>query len=118
MFSRFAILIPAVMTPAIIILFIAERRAKQAGILSFAASPEERRRYDKGETSIPLPPLLSRVKRFCLQIDLPGLVLVAASFALLLLPLTLAKTADDGYANGSLFLVLDCCEVKLTEIPL
>ena len=42
------------------------------------------------------------VRRFAEQLDLVGLILLASSISLILLPLTLSKTVEGGLKNGML----------------
>lgn len=88
------------MTPAIIVLFAADRRAKKNGELAFGASLSERRRVEKADGPIePRKPLWLQVKEVAIKMDLFGLVLIGFIFGLILFPISLAKTVRGGWAN-------------------
>ena len=82
----FAILIPASLSPLIITLYWAERKAKKLG-----RAPDTTE--FTGET------WTRRIWHFVEQLDLIGLVLLGTSVALILLPLTLSQTAKSGWKN-------------------
>ncbi|KAG8707245.1 hypothetical protein FRC08_000619, partial [Ceratobasidium sp. 394] len=105
--TRFAIIVPAIMTPAIVTLFAADRRAKKAGELSFGASLNERRRVEgvKG-VAAPRQPLWVQAKDIALKMDLFGLVLIGFIFGLILFPISLAKTVNRGWANPSIIAMI------------
>ena len=81
----FAIIVCAFLAPLILTLLWAERKAKIFGL-----TPEART-YDGN--------LLRKGWMFFQQLDLFGLVLMGASVALILLPLTLAINAKGGWHN-------------------
>ena len=90
----FAILVPAALSPLIVTLAWAERKAKKLGLVPAPApAPEVERTIN------------ARVVRpawtFAQQLDLVGLLLIGASTALILLPLTLAEGAKGGWHNGT-----------------
>lgn len=97
-YGMFAIIMPAVMAPAIFILFLADRRAKQMGTLSFAApTAAERRRASGAEAE--RETYVQQVKEFMKKMDFGGLVLIGTAFALLLLPPTLARSAKKTWSH-------------------
>ncbi|ELU43845.1 hypothetical protein AG1IA_02107 [Rhizoctonia solani AG-1 IA] len=103
---RFAIIVPAVMVPAIITLFTADRRAKKNGELAFGASPNERRRIEKtDEAAVPRQPLWLQFKDVAIKMDLFGLVLIGFIFGLILFPISLAKTVRGGWSNLGVVLI-------------
>ena len=81
----FAILVPASLAPLIVTLFWAEQKAKRLGLVP--APP-------KSEHSIG-----ARLWSFAEQLDIIGLLLIGASIALILLPLTLAPRAKGQWHN-------------------
>lgn len=98
--DRFAIIVPAVMTPAIITLFAADRRAKKNGELAFGASLNERRRLEKANGPVEArKPFLVQAKEIAIKMDLIGLVLIGFTFGLILFPISLAKTVRGGWSN-------------------
>lgn len=89
----FAILVPASLLPLIVTLLWAERKAKKLGIIMAS------RKGDALENVQKLT-LFQRTLRVASKIDVPGLVLIGTSVALILLPLTLSKSAKGGWNNG------------------
>lgn len=85
----FAIIVCASLAPLILTLVWAERKAKILGL-----APEVTPSDDS---------LLSKGWMFCQQLDLFGLVLTDVSVALILLPLTLAITANGGWNNREFY---------------
>ncbi|KAI5118116.1 hypothetical protein M0805_003470 [Coniferiporia weirii] len=106
-YGMFAILVPATLLPLIITLFWAERKAKRLNIIddSYAnagASPDA----PGSPTRDIVPTLKRRLSRAAAQLDLLGLILLGAAVALVLLPLTLAKSAKNGWKNPSMIAML------------
>ena len=89
----FAILVPVSLSPLIVTLFWAERKAKKLGLVQDVRAPTR----SSTSTSI-----VKRVWKFIDQLDLIGLVILGAAVALILLPLTLTQTAKGGWHNGEL----------------
>ena len=90
--AMFAILVPASLTPLILTLFWAERKAKQLGLVAPTSvgddiAPRGKNRY------------LRRAWLFAEQLDLAGLVLLATAIAFILLPMTLAQRAKGNYSS-------------------
>lgn len=81
--GMFAILVPATILPLIITLLWAERKAKRLGLVPV---PEQ--------TSF-----VTKVKRFISELDVFGLLLLGTAVALILLPITLSRTAKGGWNN-------------------
>ncbi|KAL5633959.1 hypothetical protein ACGC1H_005971 [Rhizoctonia solani] len=103
----FAIIVPAVMTPAIITLFAADRQAKKNGELAFGASLSERRRIEKADAAaVPRQPLWLQFKDVAIKMDLFGLVLIGFIFGLILFPISLAKTVRGGWSNPSIIAMM------------
>lgn len=101
----FAILVPAALAPTILILYIAQNRAAKLHVLTIAAPPAAQRRAKAGIDE-PTPSYRQQVWAFCVQIDFVGLWLLAAAFALILLPFTLYKKQDDGWASPPMIVML------------
>ncbi len=89
-YGMFAILVPAALSPLIVTLFWAEQRAKKLGLLT---APPVRPDLE------PKIPFARRAWTWSQQLDLVGLILIGTSVALILLPLTLAKSAKGGWEN-------------------
>lgn len=91
-YGMFAILIPVSLSPLIITLIWAERRSKALGLV------DTKTKDDK-----------SVVQRFldsASQLDIPGLILIGTSVALILLPLTLANNAKGHWNNASMIAMI------------
>ncbi|GAA5990182.1 hypothetical protein JCM11641_004247 [Rhodosporidiobolus odoratus] len=99
-YVMYAIIMPFVMGPAIILLFWLEHRAEKEG-LAAAAKPNA---HDDGKITA-ASPLLSRDRRVLLawlELDGFGLILLGCGWSLLLLPFSLSSGAKGGYNNPSL----------------
>ncbi|CAE7200818.1 unnamed protein product [Rhizoctonia solani] len=106
-YGMFAIIVPAIMAPAIVTLFAADRRAKKHGELAFGASLSERRRIEKADEEVaPRQPLWVQFKDVAIKMDLFGLVLIGFIFGLILFPISLAKTVRGGWSNPSIIAMI------------
>lgn len=81
--GMFAIMVPATLSPLILVLLWAERKAKKLGLV-----PVKKQMSFK-----------ARVWDFIEQLNVVGLVLFGTAVALILLPLTLSQTANNGWKN-------------------
>ncbi|KAH9926641.1 uncharacterized protein BXZ73DRAFT_102896 [Epithele typhae] len=98
-FGMFAILVPVTLTPALLLLFWGERKAKTLGALSVTASGQKQPGVIQANSG------QSLARKFIASwntIDALGLLLIGFSFAMLLLPFTLSTIAKDGFRNPSL----------------
>ncbi|CAE7188261.1 unnamed protein product [Rhizoctonia solani] len=96
-YGMFAIIIPAIMAPAIATLFAAERRAKKKGEL---VSGRPKNEVKPSRSAVRL------LKEFTIQMDIVGLTLVGLIFGLILFPISLAKTVHGGWSNASMIAML------------
>ncbi|KAK0242891.1 drug:h+ antiporter [Armillaria nabsnona] len=98
-YGMFAILVPASLSPLIITLVWAERKAKRLGLV-----PEKPKASNSDKS------LVQQILEVISQLDVVGLVLIGTSVALILLPLTLAENASGGWNNPSMIamLVIGC----------
>lgn len=87
---------PAVMAPALMVLFWADIKAKKLGVLSIAASSYDGRVKNKEERLT----WWQLTRNWWIQIDAFGLILLGVGWALVLLPFTLYKSAKGGWENG------------------
>ncbi|KAG6816467.1 hypothetical protein H0H87_005827 [Tephrocybe sp. NHM501043] len=87
-YGMFAILIPVTLLPLIVTLLWAENKARKLGL-----APKS---TNSGKT------LVQKIFHSANQLDIPGLLLIGASVALILLPLTLSSTAKGGWHNASM----------------
>lgn len=88
----FAVLIPAALMPLILTLFWGERQAKKLGLVHVPHPSQDlvspvKERY------------LQRAWLFAEQLDLIGLILLAAAVALILLPMTLAQREGNSWSS-------------------
>ena len=83
-YGMFAILVPAALLPLIATLLWAQRKARKEGLIV---------KTERQGT------ILQNALDVAVKLDLLGLALLGTSVALILLPLTLAKTADNGWKN-------------------
>lgn len=90
-YGMFAILVPVCLSPIVIALLWAQRKA---------------RRMHKLNTGSALKLQRTSVIRSITELDLVGLILVALSLALILLPLTLAAAAKNGWRNASMIAMI------------
>lgn len=93
------IIMPAVMAPALMVLFWADIKAKKLGVLSIAASSYDGRVKGKGERLS----WWQLTRNWWIQIDAVGLILLGVGWALVLLPFTLYKRAEGGWGSGRQF---------------
>ncbi|WVQ81108.1 hypothetical protein IAT38_003230 [Cryptococcus sp. DSM 104549] len=100
-FGMFIIMVPVCIMPVILVLFWAGWRAKKLGALSLASSSYARR-HALGQTDEPKRTFTQNVVRYWRLMDAFGLLLLAFSWALVLIPFTIYKTADKGWKNPSI----------------
>lgn len=120
-YGMFAIIMPAVLTPAIAVLIYLDRQAKKHGIVNMASSNAARRAaaeaaesegYEAPRGIITAPvvkdneTLKEKVIRNLEEIDALGLLLLGFGWALLLLPFSLKTYAVDGWKNPSMIAMM------------
>ncbi|KAJ3858900.1 drug:h+ antiporter [Lentinula novae-zelandiae] len=95
-YGMFVILVPLCLSPLIITLLWAERKAKVLGLAPV--------------TELSSESLLGRARILAEELDLFGLVLITACIASILVPLTLTGTVNGGWSNPSMIvlIVLGC----------
>ncbi|KID93553.1 Major facilitator superfamily domain, general substrate transporter, partial [Metarhizium majus ARSEF 297] len=103
--GMFAILVPALLIPAIITLYSMQRRGEKAGLVTMADSKNVRTGADG-----PAPKSFQYWAKLAYQglidIDIVGLILLGLAFSLILLPFTLAKKSQGGWSNPSMVAML------------
>ncbi|KAJ9480405.1 Glutathione exchanger 2 [Pseudozyma hubeiensis] len=116
-YGMFAIMAPICVAPIILVLMYVDRRARQAGELSFASSRlETRRAQEQGTLEVRRDTLKQRyanLVQLCKEMDLVGLFLLALSFALILVPFSIYKDADNQWRNPSIIAMFVCGGVIL-----
>lgn len=117
----FAIIMPVVLGPAIVVLIRLDRRAKKDGTVNMASSASDRRALREQASSeglgepdrIVVAPTaaagetrVEACRRNLEEIDAFGLVLLGFGWALLLLPFSLKTYAHDGWKNPSMIAMM------------
>ncbi|TYJ53742.1 hypothetical protein B9479_005650 [Cryptococcus floricola] len=92
-YAMFAILVPVSLAPIIVALLWAQNKAKKQMMIKYSRPP-----ITKG--------WLVTIRDACWEMDFVGLVLIAASLALILLPLGLAPSASKGWKTPSMIVML------------
>lgn len=85
---------PVVMAPGLVVLFLAQLKARKTGILTVASSSYAHRTDSADRQSWP-----TLTKQFLIKIDALGLILLGVSWSLLFLPFTLKTSVSGGYEN-------------------
>lgn len=98
------IIVPVVMSPALVVLFYADIKAKRLHVLEGPAAVTSGVAA-RIESRSPLKILI----KIWSAIDAFGLILLGFAWTLLLLPFTLSASANNGYNNGEQL----CCSVSL-----
>lgn len=88
--GMFAIMIPVLVSPTIVILYIVQHKANKLIKASGGGAKQEK------------DSVLRIVWQGLIAVDLPGLILLGFAFSLILLPLSLAENADGGWDNPSM----------------
>ncbi|TFY78973.1 hypothetical protein EWM64_g5038 [Hericium alpestre] len=103
-YGMFAILVPATLLPLIITLAWAEAKAKRLGVvdetITAVANTEQVAVLQEKTT------WYQKIYRMVGRLDVFGLLLLGAGVALILLPLTLASTASNGWKNPSMIAMI------------
>ncbi|XP_044724643.1 major facilitator superfamily domain-containing protein [Hirsutella rhossiliensis] len=108
--GMFAIIVPVMLIPAIFTLYSMQRRGEKMGMVTMAAS----KRLRTGVVGDSEEPTKSKgfaywiklLREGLIDIDILGLIILGASFSLILLPFTLAKDANGGWANAGIVVML------------
>lgn len=105
--GMFAIMVPVLLTPAIFTLYAMQRRGEKMGMVTMAGSKQER--TGAAADGTPQKGAVHWTKllyRGLIDIDILGLIILGVSFALLLLPLTLAEDAENGWESANIIAML------------
>ncbi|KAH8893567.1 major facilitator superfamily siderophore-iron transporter [Thozetella sp. PMI_491] len=105
--GMFAILMPVLLTPAIVTLYVMQRKGEKLGMVTMAGSRQDR--TGPAELAGKTKGIAQWAKlsyQGLIDIDIIGLVILGAAFALLLLPFTLAKQFDGGWGNSGIITML------------
>ncbi|EQK97874.1 major facilitator superfamily siderophore-iron transporter [Ophiocordyceps sinensis CO18] len=105
----FAIVVPVLLVPAIVTLYSMQRRGEKMGMVTMAASKRLRTGavgYEERSRSRGFAYWIKLLHEGLKDIDILGLMILGASFSLILLPFTLAKEAKGGWANARIVAML------------
>ncbi|EXU94738.1 MFS transporter [Metarhizium robertsii] len=103
--GMFAILVPALLVPAIMALYSMQRHGEKAGMATMADSKNVRTGVaDASPKSFRYWAKLAY--QGLIDIDIIGLVILGLAFSLILLPFTLAKKSQGGWSNPSMIAML------------
>ena len=104
--GMFAIMVPVLLAPAIFTLYAMQRRGEKLGMVTMASSKRERVGVDGSSEEKGAKYWMRLCYEGLIDIDILGLILLGFSFALILLPFTLAKSADGGWGNKSMIAMI------------
>jgi MFS family permease len=106
--GMFAILVPVLLIPAIITLYTMQKRGEKLGMVTSAGSKRARAGSASSAHGSKKGLALwgSLLYEGMVDIDILGLLILGTAFALILLPFTLAKSADGGWSNASMIAML------------
>lgn len=90
----FAIIVPIALAPLIATLFWGQRKAKRQALVPEVTEAEAAEEARRGKVGFG-----GKVVRYLLEWDLLGLLLLGLGFGLLLIALTLGKSAKGGWKN-------------------
>ncbi|KAI8954572.1 siderophore iron transporter mirC [Xylaria longipes] len=107
-YGIWAIILPVVFLPLALTLFLNGRRAKRL------LPPPEKRKFAEGG---PLAVAKTVVANIWYSLDIGGIVLLSASFALILIPLTLTKTTPGGWQSPTIIALIVVGGVLLIAFP-
>ncbi|KAI1419013.1 siderochrome-iron transporter MirC [Xylaria sp. FL1777] len=103
-YGIWAIILPVVFLPLALTLFLNGRRAKKLGL-----QPKKRKFAEGGPLAV--------VVALWNQLDIGGILLLSASFALILVPLTLTKTTPGGWHSATIIALIVVGAVLLVVFP-
>ncbi|WWD20777.1 hypothetical protein CI109_105254 [Kwoniella shandongensis] len=103
--GMFAIMVPVLLTPAIITLYAMQFRGKKLGMTTIAGSKQQRTGQIDSD-GLSRQGWLRALYNGIIEIDLLGLILLAFAFAMILMPFTLRKGAKGGWNNPSIIAML------------
>ncbi|RVX70626.1 hypothetical protein B0A52_05278 [Exophiala mesophila] len=104
--GMFAIIIPVLLVPAILTLYTMQRRGEKLGMVTMAASKRVRVGVDESLESRGFKYWINLLLQGLIDIDMVGLIVLGTSFALILLPFTIAQSAYGGWTNRSVIAML------------
>ncbi|KLU87323.1 siderophore iron transporter mirC, partial [Magnaporthiopsis poae ATCC 64411] len=106
-YAIWAIVLPVAFAPFAVSLFLNQRRARRLGLMD-----QEKRKREGGVGNVGAA-ALSLVQ----ELDVVGILLLSAAFALILIPLTIASKQEGGYSNPSIVAMLVVGVVCFVAFP-
>ncbi|KAI0971843.1 siderophore iron transporter mirC [Xylaria arbuscula] len=103
-YGIWAIILPVTFLPLALTLFLNGRRARKLGI-----QPKKRTFAEGGPLAVPVA--------LWYQLDIGGIILLSASFVLILIPLTLTKTTPGGWHSATIIALIVVGGVLLIVFP-
>ncbi|KAE9398857.1 drug:h+ antiporter [Gymnopus androsaceus JB14] len=107
-YGMFAIIVPAAIAPITITLYWAQNRAKKLGVVATNIADEV-----DAPRIVSDKPFLTRFWLFLIDMDALGLLIFAAGWACLLVPLTLVNGSYTTWSSGNVIAMLVCGGVIL-----
>ncbi|SGZ54750.1 CIC11C00000005376 [Sungouiella intermedia] len=106
-YGMFAIITPATLIPAIVIMYWLDHKAAKEGKVPFGAEPFNAKQREIANMGLsPLKTKLLLIKEALLEIDAIGLILLGFAFSLILLPFSLYSYAENGFRNPSMIAMI------------
>jgi MFS family permease len=102
-YGMWTIVLPVAFLPLALSLFLNQRKAAKVGRLP--PSPFKSM------------PKAAAVKKVIMELDIGGIILLSAAFALILIPLTIAAKQDGGWSNGGIIAMLVIGFLCLIALP-
>lgn len=102
-YGIWCIVLPTAFLPLALTLFLNNRKAKKMGL----TTPSPRKGIAVGQT----------LKNLWFELDIGGIVLLSAGFALVLIPLTIASKSLDGWNSASFIVMIILGFVCLVSFP-
>ncbi|OGM46252.1 siderophore iron transporter mirC [Aspergillus bombycis] len=103
-YGMWSIILPASFLPLALTLLLNQRKAKRLNLIK--------------QKHIPRGGFIAVVRRTWYDLDMFGLILLSAAVTLILVPLTLAANAKDGWKNDSILAMITVGIVCLLALPL
>ncbi|KAL8359466.1 hypothetical protein RB601_007824 [Gaeumannomyces tritici] len=108
-YAIWAIVLPIAFAPLAVSLFLNQRKAKRMGLLAH----DKRNRREGGVRGLGASAALGLAR----ELDIVGILLLSAAFALILIPLTIATKQEGGFGNPSVVAMLVVGAVCFVAFP-
>ncbi|KAL8330992.1 hypothetical protein RB593_001785 [Gaeumannomyces tritici] len=108
-YAIWAIVLPVAFAPLAVSLFLNQRKAKRMGLLA----DDKRNRREGGARGLGASAALGLAR----ELDIVGILLLSAAFALILIPLTIATKQEGGFGNPSVVAMLVVGAVCFVAFP-